>query len=179
MVTSRVRCLSSPRTPASCPSALVSTRSTRLLALPASGLPVSCLTMSCICRRASLTTGSFIGSSLGNWRRIPRSVTAMKASLAFVLVAAALGAQAQESPFKESEKSYAIPAAEIVAFDTLLNLYDRHHFGCCDFDSNIHTIRRNLRSSWVVDRDPFLVNQLGHPYQGSMYHGFARSAGLG
>ena len=22
------------------------------------------------------------------------------------------------------------------------------------------------------------VNQLGHPYQGSMYHGFARSAGL-
>jgi hypothetical protein len=104
----------------------------------------------------------------------------MKASFAFSLIAAAaLGAQAQESPFKESEKSYAIPAAEIVAFDTLLNLYDRHHFGCCDFDSNIHTIRRNLRSSWVVDRDPFLVNQLGHPYQGSMYHGFARSAGLG
>src|SRR5437868_8897657 len=60
-------------------------------------------------------------------------------------------------------RSYAIPAAQIVVFDTLLNLWDRHHFGCCDFDSNIHTIRANLRSSWVVDRDPFLVNQLGHP----------------
>src|SRR6185436_16438458 len=60
-------------------------------------------------------------------------------------------------------RSYAIPAAEIVVFDTLLNLWDRHYFGCCDFDSNIHTVRRNLRSSWVVDRDPFLVNQLGHP----------------
>ena len=75
-------------------------------------------------------------------------------------------------------RSYAIPAAEIVVFDTLLNLWDRHYFGCCDFDSNIHTVRRNLRSSWVVDRDPFLVNQLGHPYQGSMYHGFARASGL-
>jgi hypothetical protein len=79
----------------------------------------------------------------------------------------------------EHNKSYAIPAAEIVGFDFLLNEYDRHHFECCDFNSNIHTIRRNLRSSWVTDRDPFLVNQLGHPYQGSMYHTFARSAGLG
>jgi hypothetical protein len=78
----------------------------------------------------------------------------------------------------ESRKSYAIPALEIVGFDFLLNQFDRRYFGCCDFDSNLRTIRRNLRSSWVVDRDPFLVNQLGHPYQGSMYHGFARASGL-
>jgi hypothetical protein len=78
----------------------------------------------------------------------------------------------------EARKSYAIPAAEIVAFDTLLNLFDRRYFGCCDFDVTTRSIRRNLRSSWVVDRDPFLVNQLGHPYQGSMYHGFARASGL-
>jgi hypothetical protein len=78
----------------------------------------------------------------------------------------------------EANKSYAIPAAEIVGFDVALNLFDRHHFGCCDFNSNLNTIRRNLRSSWVVDRDPFTVNQLGHPYQGSMYHGFARASGL-
>jgi len=77
-----------------------------------------------------------------------------------------------------ANKSYAIPAAQIVGFDFLLNQFDRHHFGCCDFDSNTRSIRRNLRSSWVVDRDPFLVNQLGHPYQGSMYHGFARASGL-
>ena len=30
----------------------------------------------------------------------------------------------------------------------------------------------------MVDNDPFRTNQLGHPYQGSLYHGFARSAGL-
>ena len=74
--------------------------------------------------------------------------------------------------------SYAIPAAEIVGFDTALNLFNRHHFPCCDYDSNLHTIRDNLRSRWDVDRDPFTVNQLGHPYQGSMYHGFARASGL-
>lgn len=78
----------------------------------------------------------------------------------------------------EARKSYSIPAAEIVGFDFLLNQWDRHRFGCCDFNSSVHSIRRNLRSSWVVDRDPFVVNQLGHPYQGSMYHGFARASGL-
>ena len=30
----------------------------------------------------------------------------------------------------------------------------------------------------MVDNDPFQVNQFMHPYQGSLYHGAARSAGL-
>ena len=95
---------------------------------------------------------------------------------------AALCAHAQESPprFPDfgAEKSYAIPAAEIAGFDFLLNRFDNAYFGCCDFRVTSDTVRRNLRSSWVLDRDPFTVNQLGHPYQGSMYHTFARSAGL-
>ena len=78
-----------------------------------------------------------------------------------------------------AEKSYAIPAVEIVVFDFLLNRFDNAYFGCCDYRVGGDTVRRNLRSSWVVDRDPFAVNQVGHPYQGSMYHTFARSAGLG
>src|SRR5215207_11092312 len=77
-----------------------------------------------------------------------------------------------------TQRSYLIPALEIVGFDTLLNLFDRTYFGCCDFDSDFSSIERNLRSSWVVDSDSFTVNQLGHPYQGSMYHGFARASGL-
>ena len=102
----------------------------------------------------------------------------MKAVAAALAALSIFTARAEDSPFSDSQKSYAIPALEIVAFDFLLNQYDRHHYGCCDFDSNMRSIRRNLHSSWVTDRDPFLVNQLGHPYQGSMYHGFARSAGL-
>lgn len=79
---------------------------------------------------------------------------------------------------RQANKSYLIPAAEIVGFDFLLNQFNRHFSGSSDYDSNLSTIRHNLSSSWNVDKDPFKINQLGHPYQGSMYHGFARSAGL-
>jgi hypothetical protein len=78
----------------------------------------------------------------------------------------------------DEEKSYSLPALEIVGFDFLLNRFDNAYFGCCDYRVTTDTVRRNLRSSWVIDRDPFAVNQIGHPYQGSMYHTFARSAGL-
>jgi len=81
------------------------------------------------------------------------------------------------TPEPAPTKNYALPAAEIVGFSFLLNQYNRH-FSDDDYASNISTIRHNLRSSWVVDSDPFRTNQLGHPYLGSMYHGFARSAGL-
>jgi Domain of unknown function (DUF3943) len=100
-------------------------------------------------------------------------------------------AQANDSPMRpaesptpdfssdvEARKSYAIPALEIVGFDVLLNEINRHSSDSADYKSNLSTIRHNLHSSWVVDSDPFRTNQLGHPYQGSMYHGFARSAGL-
>jgi uncharacterized protein DUF3943 len=76
-------------------------------------------------------------------------------------------------------KSYSIPALEIIGFDFLLNQFNRHYFRGNDYDTDLKTIRRNLRSSWVTENDPFKINQLGHPYQGSTYHGFARSAGLG
>jgi hypothetical protein len=78
----------------------------------------------------------------------------------------------------ESRKSYWIPALEIVGFDLLLNQFNRRYFSGDDYDTSIGTIRRNLRRDWVVENDPFDINQIGHPYQGSMYHGFARSAGL-
>jgi hypothetical protein len=78
-----------------------------------------------------------------------------------------------------AQKSYLIPALEIVGFDTLLNLFGRAYYGCCDFDTDFSSIKRNLHRGWDVDSDEFTVNQLGHPYQGSMYHGFARASGLG
>ena len=74
------------------------------------------------------------------------------------------------------QPSYGIPAAEIVGFDFLLNRIDRQLYGQ-DYDVTWSSIKRNARGPWVVDNDPYKINQLLHPYQGSMYHGFARSAG--
>ena len=81
------------------------------------------------------------------------------------------------SPSRET-KSYGIPAAEIVLFDVLLNRIDKRLYGE-DYAVSESSIRRNLKGPWVVDNDPYSVNQLLHPYQGSIYYGFARSAGLG
>jgi uncharacterized protein DUF3943 len=87
-----------------------------------------------------------------------------------------LPALAQSWP-PDSGRSYLIPAAEIVVFDALLNAFDRRVLGD-QYRTSAESIRHNLRSRWITENDPFEINQFGHPYQGSIYHGFARSAGL-
>jgi hypothetical protein len=76
------------------------------------------------------------------------------------------------------EKSVLIPAVEILTFDLLLSNYNRQFSGTAGYDVNGHTIGANLRGPWVTDSDPFKINQFAHPYQGSLYHGAARSMGL-
>ena len=68
---------------------------------------------------------------------------------------------------------------EIVAMDAGVNLGGRLLLNPADYEVTSVWIRRNLRGPWVVDDDPFQINQFGHPYQGAMYHGIARSNGLG
>jgi hypothetical protein len=86
--------------------------------------------------------------------------------------------QADLSTQASTTKSHSIPAFEIIGEEFLLNEFNRHFAGVPDYNSNLSTIRHNLHSSWVVDDDPFRTNQLGHPYNGSIYHGAARAAGL-
>lgn len=76
----------------------------------------------------------------------------------------------------KARKSYWIPAAEIIGFGVLLNAINRNFSD--DYNTSSSSIEDNLDSGWNTDSDSFTTNQLGHPYQGSMYHGFARSAGL-
>ncbi len=83
------------------------------------------------------------------------------------------------TPVAEPDKSYLLPALEIITFDFLLNRYNRRFSGSTDYDVSAASIRRNLRGPWVVDNDPFKVNQFAHPYQGSLYHGAGRATGLG
>ena len=75
-------------------------------------------------------------------------------------------------------KSYILPVVEIVAMDAVVNLGGRALMEPADYEVTPSSIRRNLRGPWVVDEDPFQINQFLHPYQGAMYHGIARSNGL-
>ncbi len=90
--------------------------------------------------------------------------------------------EAKDSPSWEMRpgRSYLIPALEIPAYGFLLNLFDRHYTEPIDeYRTTGSTIHTHLTDSrWVLDRDQFSVNQFMHPYGGTVYFGFARSAGL-
>jgi len=79
----------------------------------------------------------------------------------------------------ETGKSYLLPAGEIVGFNILLNRFNYYFIDKQVYGTTYSTVRENLSSKWVVDTDPFAVNQFMHPYQGSVYFGLARSTGLG
>jgi hypothetical protein len=83
-------------------------------------------------------------------------------------------------------KSYLVPAVEIPAFVLVANAFGRLALPDLDenggkaYETNPSTFWKNLvHGTWVVDNDDFRTNQLKHPYQGAMYQGLARSAGLG
>ena len=87
---------------------------------------------------------------------------------------------------KGEAKSYLIPALEIPAFVFALNGFLRLAYpndvqeGARTYRTTGGTIWHNLtHGPWKNDNDAFSTNQLGHPYQGTIYHGFARSTGLG
>ena len=69
-------------------------------------------------------------------------------------------------------------AGEVGGFVFGLNQFNRHFVDSDTYGTDGDTIWRNLTTAPEFDNDPFSVNQLGHPYQGSIYYGIARSAGL-
>ena len=75
-------------------------------------------------------------------------------------------------------KSYFIPALEVPAFILALNVFNRLVVDPDTYGTDGHSFSKNFKHPQVIDNDPFSVNQIGHPYQGSIYYGFARSAGL-
>ena len=100
-------------------------------------------------------------------------------ALAVALVVPRPGAAAERLSWETGEgKSYVIPALEIGGFLTGLNVFNRNVVDPKEYDSDGHSIWKNLREPVIIDKDPFSINQLGHPYQGNIYFGFARSAGL-
>ena len=87
-------------------------------------------------------------------------------------------AQPERAGRREARPNYLLPAGEIIGFNFLLNRFNYHFINKPVYDTSLQTIRDNLSARWVVDTDPFAVNQFMHPYQGSVYFGLARSSGL-
>jgi hypothetical protein len=85
---------------------------------------------------------------------------------------------AMNSLDKRPYKSYGAAALEILGFQVVLNRVDHAFVRPDDYGVSVGSVRRNLHSGWVEDRDPFEINQMGHPYQGSVYFNIARSNGL-
>lgn len=79
---------------------------------------------------------------------------------------------------KPVRKSFLIPALDIIGLDVLLNRFDYYASDKVVYGTTWASIRKNATGRWFADTDPFAMNQFYHPYQGSLYFGFARSAGL-
>jgi hypothetical protein len=110
-----------------------------------------------------------------------RTLAAILGGACVMAACAARGPAAGSSERPEerpAHRSFVLPAIEIVAMDSLINFAGRR-IDPPAFDVTPASIRRNLRGPWVVDDDPFEINQFLHPYQGAMYHNMARSSGLG
>ena len=72
-----------------------------------------------------------------------------------------------------------VPVLDIVGFDLILNRLDFYFGDRPVYNVSSSSIQKNARAKWVVDTDKFEINQIYHPYQGNLDHGFARSAGHG
>jgi hypothetical protein len=115
----------------------------------------------------------------GPWRQA-RFIAAL--GLAAMLPAAASAEERAPAKVLDWEtgagKSYYIPAFEILGFNIGLNIFDRLFLDEKTYSTDWRDWERNLRSAPEYDKDPFSINQIGHPYQGSMNYGLPRSAGL-
>ena len=78
----------------------------------------------------------------------------------------------------EPRPNYVLPPIEIIGFEALVNFAGRHGPEADAYRVTPESIRRNLEGPWVIDNDPFAVNQFLHPYQGAIYHTISRSSGL-
>ncbi len=76
-------------------------------------------------------------------------------------------------------KNYLLPALEIPIFLLALNGYDRIAYPNTFYNSGLQSANKFfLHGHWEYDQDTFGEAQLGHPLQGAMMYGFARSSGL-
>ena len=75
-----------------------------------------------------------------------------------------------------SEKNTWLALGEVVGINFgmwFVSYWAGNHFSQIGFD----TIGQNFRKGWIIDTDPYWVNQFGHPYEGHAFYTAGRSTG--
>lgn len=84
----------------------------------------------------------------------------------------------QDEPENIGVKNWLFAGAGVLTSNVTLALFNRFVRRADYAEVNGETIYDNLSNPWVWDQDTFVVNQLGHPYQGSFYFCAGRANGL-
>ena len=79
------------------------------------------------------------------------------------------------TPVLPTFKSGLIATAETLGSNVLLSTFNRFILRADYAQISPESIYDNLTHCWVWDNDEFVVNQLGHPYQGSFYFAAGRA----
>jgi hypothetical protein len=78
----------------------------------------------------------------------------------------------------EPRKNTWLALGEVLAIN--LGIWFVSYWAGNDFSKiGFNTIRQNFNKGWIVDTDPYWVNQFGHPYEGAAFYTAARSTGHG
>ena len=72
-------------------------------------------------------------------------------------------------------KDVQIAIGETFAVNVLFNLADKYMLGKDYADVDFSSFKDNLTAKWWWDIDDYATNQIGHPYQGSLYFNAGRS----
>ena len=72
----------------------------------------------------------------------------------------------------------AIAAGEVFSFNIFITTFNRIITRSEFADISLATIGHNITHPWVWDQDEFEINQIGHPYQGSIYFAAGRANGF-
>ena len=79
---------------------------------------------------------------------------------------------------KKDFRHISIAFTEVLLNNLIVNAYGRMVMKADYAKIDIDTMWDNITHAWVWDQDRFLMNQLGHPLQGSFYHVAARANGM-
>lgn len=69
-------------------------------------------------------------------------------------------------------------AGQVLRINLGIQLADRYLLNLDYARISGKTIADNFKYGWVWDNDDFVINQIGHPYQGSFYYSAARANGM-